>query len=84
MVVVNISNFRETLWDKQWKKRRRCLDKFALGRSRGKSDFPERRSPEGNSDFFGTLPEPAKVTLKKFTKVETLVASGGIFQILAL
>ena len=38
-------------WDKQWKSRRSFLEKFALGKSRGKSDFPERRSPEGRSDY---------------------------------
>ena len=31
------------VWDKQWQSRRRCLDKFALGRSRRKSE----RLPEG-------------------------------------
>ena len=28
----------QSVWDKQWKSRRCCLDKFSLGRSRGKSD----------------------------------------------
>ena len=44
------------VWDKQWKSRSRCLDKFALGRSQGKSDFPEGRSPEGTSDYPMDLP----------------------------
>ena len=44
------------VWDKQWKSRMRCLDKFALGRSRGKSDFPEGCSPEGKSDYPRDLP----------------------------
>ena len=35
------------VWDKQWKSRRGCLEKFALGRSRGISDFPEGHSPQG-------------------------------------
>jgi hypothetical protein len=39
------------IWDKQWKIRRSCLEKFALRRSRGKSEFPEGRSPEGKSDY---------------------------------
>ena len=31
-------------------------EKFALGRSRGKSDFPEGRSLEGKSDYPMDLP----------------------------
>ena len=31
----------QQLLDKQWKSRRRCLDKFALRRSREKTGFPE-------------------------------------------
>ena len=64
------------VWDKQWKSRCRCLDKFTLGRSRGKSDFPEGRSPEGKSDYprdfpwanFQTTPKafPQLVRLKGF------------------
>ena len=38
------------LWDKQWKVRSSCLEKIALGNSRGSSDFPKGRSPEGKSD----------------------------------
>ena len=46
MVILTIMNSRVRVqWYKQWKSRRRCLDRFALGRSQGKSDFPERRSP---------------------------------------
>ena len=41
---------------KQCKSRRSCLEKFALGKSRGKSDFPEGRSPEGKSDYLRDLP----------------------------
>ena len=37
-------------WYKQWKVRSGRLEKFALGNSRGSSDFPEGRSPEGKSD----------------------------------
>ena len=44
------------VWDKQWKSRMSCLEKFALGRFRGKSDFPEGRSPEGKSDYPRDLP----------------------------
>ena len=44
------------VWDKLWKSRRSCLEKFALGRSRGKSDFPKGRSPEGKSDYPRDLP----------------------------
>ena len=35
---------------KQWKVRSGCLEKIALGNSRGSSDFPEGRSPGGKSD----------------------------------
>ena len=45
------SVLRPRLWDKQWKSRRSCLEKFSLGKSRGKSDFPEGRSPKGKSDY---------------------------------
>ena len=38
------------LWYKQWKVRSGCLEKFAIGNSRGLSDFPEGHSPEGKSD----------------------------------
>ena len=38
------------LWYKQWKIRSGCLKKFALGNSRGSSDFPVGRSLEGKSD----------------------------------
>ena len=38
-------------WYKQWKVRSGCLEKVALGNSRGSSDFPEVRSPEGKSDY---------------------------------
>ena len=44
------------IWDKQWKSHRSCLEKFALGRSRRKSDFPEGPSPEGMSDYPKDLP----------------------------
>ena len=44
------------LWEKQWKSRRSCLEKFALGRSQGKSDFPEGRSRKGMSDYPRDLP----------------------------
>ena len=45
---------RTLLWDKHWKSCRRCLDKFALGRSRGKSDFPEGSSPRKSLITRGT------------------------------
>ena len=43
-------------WDKQWKSCRSCLEKVALGRSRGQSDFLEGRSPKGMSDYPRDLP----------------------------
>ena len=44
---------REAAWvrDKQWKSRMGCLEKFALGRSRWKSYFPEGRSRKRKSDY---------------------------------
>ena len=39
------------VWYKQWKVRSGCLEKVALGNSRGSSDFPEGRSPDGMSDY---------------------------------
>ena len=45
-----LSCFKQLLWDEQWKVRSGCLEKFALGNSRGSSDFPDWRSPEGKSD----------------------------------
>ena len=44
------------MWDKQLKSPRCCLDKFALERSRGKSDFPKGHSPKGKSDYPRDLP----------------------------
>ena len=38
------------IWYKKSKVCSGCLEKFALGNSRGSSDFPEGRSPEGKSD----------------------------------
>ena len=43
-------------WYKQWKVRSGCLEKFALGNSRGSSDFPEGRSPKGKSDDLREFP----------------------------
>ena len=53
------------LWYKQWKVRRGCLEKFALGNSQESSYFPEWRSPReslmtrGNShgQICQTIPE---------------------------
>ena len=45
IMVILIILFTCTCTVVQWKSRRRCLDRFALGRSQGKSDFPEPRSP---------------------------------------
>ena len=48
---VTTSQFATLLiWYKQWKVRSGCLEKVALGNSRGLSDFPKGRSPEGKSD----------------------------------
>ena len=46
----------DRLWYTQWKVCIGCLEKFALGNSRGSSDFPEGRSPEGMSDYPRDLP----------------------------
>ena len=63
-------------WDKLWKSRRSCLEKFALGRSRGKSDFPEGRSPEGKSDYPRDLPWANFQTIPKaFPQLVRLQAS---------
>ena len=46
-------------WDKQWKSRRSCLEKFALGRSQGKSVWLPEGPPVGkfldNSWGFSTV-----------------------------
>ena len=55
------------VWDKQWKVQRNCLEKFALGRSRGQSDsfsdfwikiekIAAQRCPSVNSDHIPILP----------------------------
>ena len=44
------------LWYKQWKVRSGCLEKFALGNSRESSDFPDGRSPKGESSDPRELP----------------------------
>ena len=72
------------LWDKLWKSGRSCPKKFALRKSRGKSDFPEGHSPEGKSDYprdlqwanFQTIPKafPQLVRLQA-SKTEENVSS---------
>ena len=51
--------------DKLWNSHRSCLEKFALERSRGKSDFPEGRSLEGKSDYLRDLPWANVQTIPK-------------------
>ena len=65
-----------TDWDKLWKSRRSSLEKFALGKSQGKSDFPEGRSPEGKSDYPRDFPwANFQTTPKAFPQLVRLKAS---------
>ena len=64
------------IWDKLWKSRRSSLEKFALGKSQGKSDFPEGRSPEGKSDYPRDFPwANFQTTPKAFPQLVRLKAS---------
>ena len=44
----------DEVWYKQWKVRFGCRDKFALGNSRGSSDFPKGHSPEESLMTWGS------------------------------
>ena len=70
------------------KSRRSCLEKFALGKSRGKSGFSEGRSPEGKSDYpknllwanFQIIPKafPRLVRLQASKTEENVSRSSGL------